>query len=608
MAFEIKKLETFPTQPGVYLMKDREGEVLYVGKANNLRQRIKQYFVPGGDGRYQVPFLVPKVEEIETIIVFSEKEALLLENNLIKKYQPKYNALFKDDKTYIALKLTTQHPWPMLQLVRYRGKPKPDGMYFGPYTSAHGARQTLDLLQRIFPLRQCSDQELIRRSRPCILYDIKRCIAPCVGKCTKSEYDLLVQHVIQFLKGNDREVLKELYHEMQEASDDLDFEKAATIHKTIRYIEKTIEGQLVDKPLGIDIDVWGIFREGDEVLLAKLHFRDGKLIGSSDFNFSKIAQDDEELITSFLLQHYSTQDELPKEIIIPLIIPEAEALSEVLSMDRSRKSIVLTPQRGDKRYLVEMAQTNAQALFKQEKDPQVIMERTLLEMQETFHLAHYPERIECFDNSNLGSSEPVSALVGFTNGKKDTKRYRTYKINSTEVPNDYAALYEVLTRRYKKAKDEGDLPDLVVVDGGKGHLNIALKVFSELNIITVDLISLAKEEGRHDKGITAEKVFLPNIKDPIQLRKNSNILFFLQRIRDEAHRFVINFQRKRQTKKTLRSSIEEIQGIGPAKRKALLRHFGSLKKIAEASEEELLNAPKITRRDILNIKKYFNVQ
>ena len=278
MPFDVKLLDLFPVKPGVYIMKGSNQEVLYVGKANNLRQRIKQYFVPGRDGRVMVPFLISKVEEIDTIVVTSEKEALLLENNLIKQYQPRYNALLKDDKTYIALKINIRHPWPMVSLVRYRGKPKPDGLYFGPYTSAFAARNTLDLIQRIFPLRQCSDQELVRRTRPCILYDMKRCIAPCVNKCTKEEYDQFVQGAVKFLKGQDKEVLNDLYAELEKNSEALEYERAAEILQTIRQIEKTIESQKVDKPLGEDSDSFGIFRQADEAVLCQLLFRSGKLV------------------------------------------------------------------------------------------------------------------------------------------------------------------------------------------------------------------------------------------------------------------------------------------------------------------------------------------
>lgn len=605
MPFDIKKLDLFPTAPGVYVMKNSHGAVLYVGKAINLRQRVKQYFSPGGDGRLMVPFLVAKVEEIETLVVTSEKEALLLENTLIKQHRPKYNALLKDDKTYIALKLTTKHPWPRLQLVRYKDKPAPDGVYFGPYTSAHSARQTFDLLSKIFPMRQCTDQEFARRTRPCILYDMKRCIAPCVNRCTKEEYQQLVDRTVKFLRGKDKDVLKELYSELDQAAAQLEFERAGEILKTIRQIENTIEHQNVDRPFGNDIDAIGIFRQGEEVVLCQLFFRDGKLIGSRVNHFANIAQDDEELLESFLLQNYEKQEDLPKEILLPVDLKDTSVIEEILFSQRRRAVRILVPVRGEKRALVEMARVNAETSFKKEKDVQAIREKTLLEMQERFHLQRYPKRIECFDNSNTSGSELVSALIVFTEGQKDTSRYRKFKIRTVEGPDDYGAMQEVLMRRYKRAKEENNLPDLIIVDGGKGHLNIALQVLRELNIITIDVIGLAKEEGRHDRGMTHEQVFLPNIKDPIILRKTSPILFLLQQIRDEAHRFALAFHRQRRTKKTLKSAMDDIPGIGPVKRQRLLKYFGSVKKLREASAEELQKVPGISGANIETIIAYF---
>lgn len=596
--YDTLKLDSFPTQSGVYLMKNKEGIVIYVGKAKNLKQRVKQYFVPGRDNRAIIPLLVSKIFYIDTIVVSSEKEALLLENTLIKQHWPKYNALLKDDKTYVAIKINNKHPWPKVQLVRYKGKPKPDGIYFGPYTSALSARTTFELLNRLFPLRQCSDQELARRTRPCILYDMKRCVAPCVQKCSKEEYFQHVERTIKFLRGQDREVLKELYEEMQRYSEDLEFEEAQNVLKIIRQIERTVEEQNVDKPLGTDTDAIAIFREGEEVILIQLIIRAGKLLGSKHYNFAHIAEEDGELLSSFLLQQYIGHVDLPAEILLPLELSEADFIAEILSAEQRRKVYILTPQRGNKRALLDMAYANAESTFKKEKDVRAIREKTLFEMQEKLRLTRYPKVIECFDNSNISGQEPVSAMVVFFDGESDKSRYRKYKINSIQQPDDYATMHEVLMRRYKRAKEENNLPDLLVVDGGKGHLNVALKVLAELNIITVDVISVAKEQGRHDKGITAEQIFLPNNKDPIMLRPTSPIVFLLQRIRDEAHRFAISFHRQRRNKQTLKSAIEDIPGIGPIKRKALLTHFGSVKKLLLASIEEIKQVKGLSQANI----------
>lgn len=604
MPFDPDRLSNFPQKPGVYLMKDRRGHILYVGKAKNLRQRVKQYFSRKGDERIKIPYLMRHVEQVETILVHSDKEALLLENTLIKKHQPPYNALLKDDKTYIALKMTKER-WPAVRLVRYKGRPKSDGIYFGPYTSAHSARATLDLINKIFPLRQCSNKEFARRTRPCILHGMGRCIAPCVDKCSEEEYQHHVQRTVQFLRGQDREVLKDLYREMEEASQAMEFERAGAILKTIRQVERTIEVQRVDKPLGTDIDAWGIYRQGDEVIVAEMIFRGGKLVGAQPFSFSNIVQEDPELLASFLLQQYERQEDRPAEVLVPCLLEDHEALSELLSEGSKHRVQIITPRKGEKKALVELAEKNAKAYFVQEKDEAVIREKTLLEIQEKFALAQYPRRIECFDNSHLSGSEPVSALVAFTDGIKETKRYRKYRVRATGAADDYGAFYEVLTRRLRRGKEENDLPDLLMVDGGKGQLNVALRVLQELNIISIDAIGFAKEEGRHDRGLASEKVFLPNRKDPLILPKTSKTLFFLQQIRDEAHRFTLSFQKLRRKKSILKTELEKIPTIGPAKQKALLRYFGSVKKIAEASEEEWAQVPGMHKKNILEMKRFF---
>lgn len=602
MPFNPATLSLYPTHPGVYLMKNASGSVLYIGKAKNLRLRLRQYFAVNGDGREMIPFLIPQIEEIETISVTSEKEALILENNLIKTHKPKYNALLKDDKSYVALKINTKHKWPMLSLERYRGKPKADGVYFGPYAHAGAARRTIDLLHKLFPLRQCTDAEFARRTRPCILYDMKRCIAPCVGRCTEAEYQTQVQRTIKFLRGQNKEVLHELYKEMEQHAEQLEFENASAVQGTIKQIERTIEPQYVDSVTGKDADALAIYRQGEEVMICQLLFREGRLVSSQNFNFTKIADDDEELLSSFLLQNYQNKDFIPHEILLPIPISDAEAIMELLSEKRSRKIQIYAPKRGGKSVLVEMAQSNAEASFKKEKDEQTIRENILLTMQEQFRLVRYPRRIECVDNSHISGSEPVSSVIVFTEGKKDSQHYRKYKIKEAAPSDDYGCMHEVLTRRYSKAKTENNLPDLLIVDGGKGHLNIALKVLGDLNIISVDVISVAKEQGRHDKGLTEELVFLPNVKDPVHLKKTSPILFFLQKIRDEAHRVAITFQRKRFRKSTIKSSLDQVRGIGPAKKRALLHHFGSLKKIKEASDEELRKVKGISSKNIVQLR------
>ena len=605
MQFDPQKINTFPTDPGVYLMKNAAGEVLYVGKAKNLRVRVKQYFAAGRDSRLMIPYLVAKIASIDTIVVTSEKEALILENNLIKHHKPHYNALLKDDRSYIALKISREEKWPSVRLVRYRGTPDPDGIYFGPYTSAQAARQTLDLLNKLFPLRQCSDQEMARRVRPCLLFQMKRCAGPCTQECSEEEYATHLDRTIKFLKGQDKEILKDLYEEMQRRSDHLEFEKASQILKMIRHIEKTVESQYVDRPLGHDADAVGFYRQGEESVISQLIFRGGRLTGSFHFDFKNTVEEDSELITSFLLQHYEGIAEIPPEILLPFALGEESSVEEILSTRQQHKVYLTAPQRGEKRVLLDMANKNAEAHFKSKHDENTLREKVLLEMQERLSLTHYPARIECFDNSNIAGHEPVSSMVTFTHGVKDSKRYRKYKLKMEATPDDYAAMYEVLTRRYTRAKVENDLPDLLIVDGGKGQLNVALRVFRELDIVGVDLIGLAKEQGRHDKGMSEEQIFLPHRKDPILFKRNSSVLLLLQKIRDEAHRVAISFHRNRRSKQTIKSALDEVPGIGPAKRKALLRHFGSVKKMAQATFEELKQVKGISTANAEAILNYF---
>jgi excinuclease ABC subunit C len=605
MIFDPKQLDQFPMQPGVYLMKDLSGQVIYVGKAKQLKARVKQYFAASRDSRAMVPFLIQQIAHIDTIIVPSEKEALLLENTLIKKHQPKFNAILKDDKTFISLMINTQHPWPMLRLIRYKGKPKDDGLYFGPYTSAYAARETYELLLRLFPLRQCNDEELKRRTRPCLLYSIKRCCAPCVRKCTKEDYGSYVKGAIRFLKGQDKEILREFYAEMEKASESLLYEKAASLLKSIRQIEHVLDShQIVAKATGKNTDAIGLYRQGEEVMLAKLLFREGNLIGSEHFSFSNILEDDEELITTFLLQHYQFHDQLPEEICLPFSLKEMISLEEILSDRLKRKIHFLSPQKGEKRALVDLAKENARVLFLQEKNQQEIHERQLLDLQDTLKLNRYPQRIECFDTSHIAGEEAVAAMVAFTNGERDPQRYRLFRIKTAGLADDYGAIREALTRRLTRAKEEDDLPDLIIIDGGKGHLNTALDVFKHLDIASVDVIGVAKEAGRHDKGISQEQVFLPDHRDPILLNPRSSLLFLLQKIRDEAHRKAIGFHRQRRGKKGQKSQIDQIPGIGKVKRTLLLKHFGSFERIKTATSEQLAAVKGISSKDVQKILEY----
>ena len=598
MPFDLKLLDSYPTSPGVYIMKNNRGKILYIGKSKKLKQRIRQYFIPGADGREKIPLLMSQVETIETIVVRSEKEALLLENNLIKEHTPKYNAFFKDDKTYVSLRVT-HSTWSKVELIRYRGKPKKDGEYFGPYTSAQAARETLDLLQKLFPLRRCSDSEFSKRTRPCILYDMQKCCAPCVGLATEEEYTEHIKRVGQFLKGQDKTVLKGLYQTMQKESDELEFEKAQRTLRTIRFIEKTLESQNVHKIDRKNKDVIGIYREGEEVVCSQMQYRFGKLLGVKHFYFSSIIEENQKIIKNFILQYYDKGKELPDEILLPFDVDleEVSLIKELLEELHDHSIKIYSPKKGEKKQIVEMACENSKSAFSKDKNAKEIKEKTLVQMQEKLHLKNYPSRIDCVDPSHLGGKEAVASLVVFVNGEADKNKYRKYKLKETKEFDDYGAMKEVLTRSYTKAKKENNLPDLLVVDGGKGQLNVALKVLEELDIISVDVISLVKEEARHDKGLTGERVYLPNVKDPISLDRYGNVLFLLQQIRDEAHRFAISYQKKRRSQELVKTDLLSLPGIGKVKSTRLLKHFGSLKRLKQASKEEILAVKGISQVD-----------
>lgn len=598
--FDPNQLKNYPPDPGVYLMKDEKGTILYIGKAKNLRVRLKQYFAPSGDKRAMIPLLTAQVSTIETVVTRTEKEALLLENTLIKKHQPKYNAILKDDKTYVSLMINTKHPWPRLQLIRYKGRPKEKGLYFGPYTSAFAARQVYDLLITLFPLRQCSDNELTQRTRPCLLYGIKRCIAPCTHKCTHEEYNTFVQGAIDFLKGKDKSIIKDLQTKMQQASDALEFEKAAAYHQTIQQIAHVTESkQAIVRPGAKNCDAFSLYRTQSEALIMQLIFREGRLVGSEHYPFYDIASTDEELLSSFLIQLY-LKTPPPQEILLPFTL--SPLVEEVLLELTKKTTHIFCPKKGDKRTLVTLATKNAKTTYEQERDKTELKEKLLLDLVETCKLTRFPKRIECFDTSNSSGTDLVASMVAFTDGVRDTKRTRTFKIKDIDTSDDYAAMHQVLTRRLSRAKDENDLPDLLIIDGGKGQLNIALNVLKELDIITTDVISLSKEKGRHDKGLCAEKVCIPSQKEPIALSPRSPLLFFIQQIRDAAHDKALTFHKTRRKKRVIKTALDALPGIGPTKRTRLLKHFGSLAAIQKALPEELAQVKGITQKDIQTLK------
>lgn len=598
--FDPSKLKNYPLEPGVYLMKDALGSILYIGKAKQLKVRLKQYF-QDTDTRQMIPMLLAQVSFIDTIITPNEKEALILENNLIKKYKPKYNILLKDDKMFMSLVVTTKHEWPMLKLVRHKGSQTKDGLYFGPYTNTLAAKETFDQLTSLFPLRQCSDQELKSRSRPCILYSMKRCLAPCVGKCTKTEYQHCVDQTLQFLRGQQSFLIDSLKEKMHAASESLQFEKAAELLKRIQRLEhiQTHNKSLVHSNR-INLDALGFHRHLGDVVITKLSFREGKLLSSDHYLFEKAVQDDDQLMAQFILQHYPNQKDLPKEILVPFFLEDAALIAEILKDSSPHTLKIQCPEKSEKKEIIDLACKNSKAMIQHQTEKQDAQESLLSELQKHCQLTRFPAVIECFDTSNLSGSHAVASMVTFVNGQKEPKLYRDFKIKSAQQ-DDYNAMYEVLLRRYSKSDEKSPLPDLIIVDGGKGQLGVAKKVLQELAIASCDVIALTKEEGRHDKGLSKERVFSPYHEGPITFSERSPLLFFLQQIRDEAHRRAITFQKKRRGKQLVTSELLTLEGIGPKKQAALLKAFKSVKGIKKASRQELETISILSQKDIKTI-------
>lgn len=585
-----RKLDTIPPDPGVYLLKDKNGKVLYVGKAKSLRPRVRSYFREGGDERFQVRFLMRRVHDFDTLVARSEKEALILENNLIKQYKPRYNIRLKDDKSYLSAKITS-HPWPRITVTRRIVKD--GGHYFGPFGSADGLRETIDVIRKVFPLRTCSDAVFRNRSRPCIEYQIKRCLGPCCLPVDRDEYGRHLHAAQMLLEGRNLELLKEMRERMHGHAEKLEFEEAARVRDRVRAIEKTVERQTVLHHWGGDQNIFGLYREGGFIEAIVLMVRHGKLTSTQGWSFQDLEFPAEDVLADLLTQFYSGARFIPDEVILPVGIEDAEVRAELLSERRGRKAEFVVPQRGDKLRLLEMAMDNARQSFRARRDNENTREKMLEELRAKLHLRNTPKRIECYDISNLQGSMVVGSQVTFDEGEPQKALYRRYRIRTVEGQDDFASMYEVLSRRLKRAVAENEFPDLMVIDGGKGQLNVAVGVLKELNLSDqIDVVSLAKQHVLNhprERSVvkSEERVFIPNRKDPIVLPKNSTALFLLVRVRDEAHRFAITYNRELRRRARLRSVLDDIEGIGPVRRRALLRHFGSLRRIREATVEQL---------------------
>ncbi|WP_437732404.1 excinuclease ABC subunit UvrC [Sorangium sp. So ce1335] len=743
------KLASLPTTPGCYLFIDKTGAVVYVGKAKSLRSRVRSYFQESGsDARYFIPILRKIVADLETVVTATEKEAAVLENELVKQHKPRFNVKLRDDKDFLCLKLDTQKEWPMLETVR---RPAPDkARYFGPYHSATSARRTLHLVNKHFQLRTCSDAEMASRRRPCLQYQIKRCLAPCVMDVDRELYTEMVRSVALFLEGRHDELTGELTARMRDASRELEFERAAIYRDQLRAVETVREAQRVVYVKDVDQDVVGIYREGTLVEVEVILVRQGRVTDTLSFSLRNMELPDDEVLGGFLNEYYGVASTtIPDEVLVPVLPDGAEGVAEWLTDRRGRKVALLVPQRGPRVDLLKMANENAAHAFREKQRSSDDLEARLEELRERLRLPTLPRRIECCDISHLGGGDTVGSIVALLDGQPDKKRYRSFNVKSVSDGDDYAAMYEVLARRFRRGKaarpaspqpaadseaaalatsegaasDEGaraqadrdtaeseaeerdttardtleldqaesdpresddaesddaesdeavsddaesdeavsdeavsddaesdvadedtdmvaakgapvetaevpatadrqaagsaqeapksaqsggaewDLPDLFVVDGGRGQLQVALSAARDLGLHGLPIVGLAKERETQAGEKLVDRVYLPGQKNGIPLRSTSSALFFLARARDEAHRFA-NHARKRLGKaRRLRSEIEDIPGLGSAVRTALLRELGSMEAVRRATDAQILAVTGVTRRHLSALRK-----
>jgi excinuclease ABC subunit C len=649
-----RTLDELPAAPGCYLMKDKGGVVVYVGKASSLRSRVRSYFgSPRADERAFVALLDELLGAIEVIVTRSEKEAVLLENELIKKHRPRFNVVLRDDKTFIVLKLDVSHPYPRLEVRRAREARDPKARYFGPFSSAWSIRETLKLLNRHFQLRTCTDRMMETRRRPCILYQIRRCPGPCVYEVPREEYGAAVLDAVAFLEGREPELAARLEARMKAAAEALRFEEAARLRDQLQAVARSLETQRVMLGDGADRDVVGLHREGPDLVVQVLVMRGGRLIDARAFPFKGQAAGDPEILSQFLAAYYEGTP-APEEVLLPLEPDGVEALAEVLAEGRGRRVRLLTPQRGAKADLLDVAARNAAQSFRSWHERDERREEALVGLARSLHLARPPRWMECFDISTFQGALAVGSGVSMRDGEADKAGYRRYKVKGVAGQDDFAMLHEVITRRLRRALSEGSFPDLLVIDGGKGQLAAALAAARDLGVPVkpvagndgapfVELIGLAKSRllegpalgttrvvGRRSRrvapGATAlveavqaaeqgfvpeaarspERVFLPGRKDPVVLRQNSAELFLLTRLRDEAHRFAITFHRKLRRERNFQSVLESIPGVGEGRKKALLRHFGALKRVREATVEELAGVEGFGERQARAVFDFFH--
>jgi excinuclease ABC subunit C len=599
------KLKALPAKPGVYLFRDARGEVLYIGKAKSLRPRVRSYFQAGAGMRTTISQLPERVADLEVIVTDTEVEALHLEQNLVKRHRPPFNVRLRDDKSFPYIAVTVEDEYPRVMFTRERHRR--GVVYFGPYANAKKVRETLDVLNRVFPYRPCEGPQPGRHSGiPCLDYHIERCLAPCVGYVSKEDYRRVIDGVIEFLSGETRPILRELEEKMRLAAEDERFEEAARYRNRLFAVRHLAERQAADKRAVGTIDVIGIAAEGDRAAVQVFPLRDGKLIDRYSFHLENVeGQDVPTMLEAFILEYYGSAPSVPPQIVVPRGVGDTEALAEFLTERRGSRVEVRAPERGEKRRLQELSTQNARVALASEaaatEQKRLRRVEALEELREALNLEALPLRIECYDISNIQETSAVGSMVVFQDAVAKKAHYRKFGIKGGEGQDDFAALAEVVTRRFARTRDVADeeydesfsaTPNLVVVDGGKGQLSAVLAAMQAFDLPRVAVISLAKR---------AEEVFVPDRPDPIVLDRHSPGLQLLQRIRDEAHRFALGFHRQRRDSKAKESIFDTLPGVGPARRRALLRHFGSAERFLAASQEELEGVPGIPQKTARSI-------
>jgi excinuclease ABC subunit C len=537
--------KTFPRSPGVYIMGDGRGKVLYVGKAKDLRARVRNYSVPGGDGRPSIPNLILRVREIRCIVTATEKEALLLENTLIKRHRPPFNIFFRDDKEYMLLRIDRNEEFPRPELVRKAAR---DGAaYFGPFSSARGIRDTVRELLRLFPLCSCTRRKFASRTRPCLNYQMKRCLGACAGMVARERYLPVVDDAVRFLRGEYRGLLAGWKTEMTALSGEMRFEEAGKIRDRIAVVSKTLARQRVVRTVGGDVDVLGWHRDGPAVTAAVLYVRNGRIEDAHQRHFRWEGPEDE-AIGSFLLQQYGEDAFFPREILLPFPVSDRAAISDALSERAGRLVSVRVPLKGERLRLVDLAGRNAVEGARMRREKEEAYDALAERMAVLFSLPGPPMRIEGFDISNISGTEAVGSMVTFLGGKPAKKWYRKFTVRGVSGQNDFAMMEEVVGRRFAHDEDFGGMPDLVLIDGGKGQLSSASAAMKASGREGIPILSLAKERVRGGEKVFRERVFLPGRKNPVHLNDNDPVLHLLMRVRDEAHRFAVTFHRTRRTR------------------------------------------------------------